>query len=460
MLDCKHVLEQETILDLGVASAALATGSPRAPLICEALREDAVVGSARVGTEPLVIGSGDGVGLRLTDPRVSRRHVELRRGEQGVHVADLGSKNGTFLGQARITDAIVTPGASIRIGGTLLRIRSDLLVTLPPSERTRFGRLIGVSRAMRELFALLELAARSEATVLIQGESGTGKELAARELHDHSTRASRPFVIVDCSAIPRELAESTLFGHVKGAFTGAQSQRDGAFVAAHGGTIFLDEIGELPLELQAKLLRVLESRTVQAVGADVARTVDVRVVAATHRDLAAAVRAERFRFDLFYRLAVVQIHLPPLRERPDDVKALVTAFCEERGVAPRFDVPSFAALLQHDWPGNARELRNALERAWVYSGGRPASAEELRFDLGLSLATAPVARGAEPAPVVDTRLTYKEAKERYLAQFDASYLGSLFRECDGNISETARRAELTRRHTRALLRRAGLLDGD
>ncbi len=455
MLFSAHVnaLDRETALDVGVAATKLANESPRAPLTCEVI--SGATSSRRVTLRlgiPVEIGSDPACALVVDDPRVSRKHASIVRNGDGVRLIDTGSKNGTFVGATRVTDVLLGVGSSFRIGNSTLRLSTERLVVLPPSTRTRFGRLIGTSAAIRELFALLELAAASNSTVLIQGESGTGKELAARELHDHSSRAGGPFVVVDCASIPTGLAESALFGHTKGAFTGAVGQRDGAFVKADGGTLFLDEIGELPLDLQPRLLRALESRTVQAVGSDDTRAVDVRVVAATHRDLNQWVRDGRFRFDLYYRLAVVQVLMPALRERPEDTRALVEAFCEERGLAADWQAENAAPLLRYDWPGNVRELRNVLERAWVFAGSRPQPFASLSFQIG-EPSRPPVAGD------VDTALTYKDAKEKFLAHFDAVYLTRLFEECAGNISEAARRADLTRRHMRELLRRCGLVDG-
>jgi DNA-binding NtrC family response regulator len=305
---------------------------------------------------------------------------------------------------------------------------------------------------MRELFAVLELAAPTDATVLVEGESGTGKELAARAVHDHSTRASGPFVVVDCSAIPEALIDSHLFGHVRGAFTGADRERRGAFVEASGGTLFLDELGELPLAAQARLLRALEARTVQPVGADRTVEVDARVVAATHRDLPRMVGDKTFRFDLFYRLAVVHVALPPLRDRLEDLPELIAAFYATRGADPGpIDGDNLARLSQHAWPGNIRELRNVLERAWALSGPNLGfRALRLWVDTG---AAAPDAGG-----VVDTSLPFKEAKERWNDQFERRYLAVVFDTYGNNVTRAAEHAGINRRHFRELLYKHGLLE--
>jgi DNA-binding NtrC family response regulator len=332
-----------------------------------------------------------------------------------------------------------------------VRISAADQLLVPPSERERFGAMAGRSIAMRELFAVLELAAPSDATVLIEGESGTGKELAARAVHDHSARARGPFVVVDCSAIPEHLIDSHLFGHVRGAFTGAERDRKGAFVEATGGTLFLDELGELPLPAQARLLRALEAQTVQPVGADRPVSVDTRVVAATHRDLSRMVAAKEFRFDLFYRLAVVHVALPPVRERLEDLPALVAAFYKARNADPGpIDGENLERLRRHAWPGNVRELRNVLERAWALSGGT-VPFRDLR--LWVEVQAAPAMN-----EVVDTALPFKEAKERWNDHFERRYLAAVFQAQGGNITRAAEHAGINRRHFRELLYKHGLLD--
>jgi DNA-binding NtrC family response regulator len=343
---------------------------------------------------------------------------------------------------------VVPSGTLLRFGKVHVRIAAGEAPRVAPSERTRFGAMVGRSIAMRELFAVLELAAPTDATVLIEGESGTGKELAARALHDHSARANGPFVVVDCSAIAENLIDSHLFGHVRGAFTGAERDRKGAFVEASGGTLFLDELGELPPAAQAKLLRALEAQTVQPVGADRPVEVDTRVVAATHRDLARMVAAKQFRFDLFYRLAVVHVALPPLRDRLEDLPDLIVATTRGRDPGP-IDGDNLARLQQHAWPGNVRELRNVLERAWAMSGNVPFR--------GLKLWVETTA-AAEPAGTVETSLPFKEAKERWNDAFERRYLASVFETYQRNVTRAAEHAGINRRHFRELLYKHGLLD--
>jgi len=408
-----------------------------------------------IGARPVVVGAHRDCDLVLADPQVSRHHAELSATANGVRVRDLGSTNGTFWQGARVTEAVVASGAQLRFGNTSATVAAAEAPTVPPSRRHRFGGLVGRSLAMRELFAVLELTSPTEATILIEGESGTGKEVAARAIHDHSARAGVPLVVVDCSAISEQLIESHLFGHVKGAFTGASNERKGAFVEADGGTVFLDEIGELPLSAQTKLLRVLEAQTVQPVGSDRPVHVNTRVIAATHRDLSAMVDSKQFRFDLFYRLAVVHVHLPPLRERLDDLVPLVEHFYEGRGIDPGpIDGANLERLATHAWPGNVRELRNVLERAWALSGPRGSAFR----DLQLWMQTTPISRPASEETPIDTGLPFKDAKERWLDVFEERYLREVFEKNDGNITHAAQHAGINRRHFRTLLRKHGIID--
>src|SRR6185503_3513162 len=297
--------DRQTLLETGLASTRARGRTAVRSCICRVTLGDRVTAEVPLGARPIAVGAGRECDLVLEDPQVSRRHAELALAPEGIRVRDLGSTNGTFWQGSRLAEAVVPFGSQIRIGSASIRFLTVETPALAPSERRRFGGMVGSSLAMRELFAILELASPTDATVLLEGESGTGKEMAARALHDHSPRARVPLVVVDCSAVSESLIDSHLFGHVRGAFTGAEQNRKGAFVEATGGTVFLDEIGELPLSAQAKLLRVLEARTVQPVGSDRPVPIDARVVAATHRDLTRMVEEKTFRFDLFYRLAVV-----------------------------------------------------------------------------------------------------------------------------------------------------------
>ena len=405
-----------------------------------------------LGARPVVVGAHASCELVLDDPQVSRKHAELSVVPEGIRIKDLGSTNGTWYQGTKIGELVVLAGATVTFGATPVRIAASDAPSLPPSDRDHFGEMAGHSLAMRELFAVLEMVSPTDATVLIEGESGTGKELTARAIHEASPRAGGPFVVVDCSALAESLIDSHLFGHVKGAFTGAERDRKGAFVEASGGTLFLDELGELPLSAQAKLLRVLEAQTVQPVGADAPVKVNTRVVAATHRDLSKMVAAKAFRFDLFYRLAVVHVAIPPVRERLEDLPHLVATFYQRRkAVAGPIDGDNLERLRRHAWPGNVRELRNVLERAWALSGPG-AGFRELRLWLDTSAA------GPQLSEVVDTALPFKEAKERWNDQFERRYVAMVFAANHNNVTRAAEHAALSRRHFRELLYKHALVE--
>jgi DNA-binding NtrC family response regulator len=305
----------------------------------------------------------------LDDPFVSARHLRIEARGASWHVIDLGSRNGTFVGGARVSSAELPLGVPVTLGDAEVVLEARDAPEPPRAES--FEGMISRDPAMRQVFELVERVGPSDAPVTILGETGTGKELVARALHARSARKDGPFIPVNCSAIAETLIESELFGHEKGAFSGAERMRKGAFEEADRGTLFLDEIGELPLELQPKLLRVLELGEVKRVGASRPITVNVRIVAATHRDLRARVRAKRFREDLFYRLFVAPITIPPLRQRKGDVRALAEAFLARaapRGLALRFAPDAVAKLEAYDWPGNVRQLRNVVQRAVLFRG--------------------------------------------------------------------------------------------
>ncbi|MFO0756721.1 MAG: sigma 54-interacting transcriptional regulator [Byssovorax sp.] len=402
---------------------------------------------------PIVVGTGSACDLRLTDDLVSRRHVELFSEPSGVRVVDLGSRNGTFFGEARVREMQLARSAVISLGGTSLSIRlrgEPLDVALCP--RSRFGDAVGHSTAMRQVFALLERAATNQVTVLLEGDSGSGKDILATSLHQESARREGPFVVVDCGAIPRELIESELFGHEKGAFTGANAARVGAFEQADGGTLFLDEIGELPLDLQPKLLRVLESRSFRRVGSSRVMSVDVRVVAATNRRLREAVRLREFREDLFYRLAVVHVRVPSLAERREDVGPLAERFLRRAtGDAAAAVPPDLLRLLvAYDWPGNVRELRNVVERFATFERADPA----LLFQGGAAQPGSSVAR---PAPA---DLPYHEAKRRVLESFNRAILGDALARAGGSIPRAAELLGLPRQSVYRMLKETRGEDAD
>jgi transcriptional regulator with GAF, ATPase, and Fis domain len=316
---------------------------------------------------------------------------------------------------------------------------------------------------MREIFATLEKVAPSDLTVLITGETGTGKEMIARGIHTASPRAQKPFVVLDCGAIPKDLIESTLFGHEKGSFTGAVGQHHGCFEQAHGGTIFLDEIGELDVNLQPKLLRVLENRELKRVGGDRLIKIDVRVLAATNRDLRAMVNNSTFREDLYFRLSVIHVEMPPLRDRKDDIPTLGGVFLREIADRRKLDL-SFGAdavqmLTGHNWPGNVRELKNVIERAASLCDGPVLRRADLLFnrDGNAPRTRERAASGPDlPPPEIVPGLDFKEAKQRVVDVFEAAYLKALLERHDGNITRSAQEAGLTRYHLRELLKRHGL----
>ena len=451
-------LDRRTLIQTGLAmTSTRGRTAPRSYTLQVLGQEGEPQRPVALGARAIVVGAHASCDLVLEDPKVSRRHAEIAIVPDGIRIKDLGSTNGTWWQGTRVGELVVPAGASVRFGETPVRISAADAPSLPPSDRDHFGAMAGKSVAMRELFAVLEMAGPSDATILIEGESGTGKELAARAIHDASSRASGAFVVVDCSAIAETLIDSHLFGHVRGAFTGADKERKGAFVEASGGTLFLDELGELPLSAQAKLLRVLEAQTVQPVGADRPVQVDTRVVAATHRDLARMVATKLFRFDLFYRLAVVHVALPPMRERLEDLPHLIATFYQRRGSEPGpIDGDNLERMRRHAWPGNVRELRNVLERAWALSPR--AEFRELRLWLD------PGASAPASTEVVDTSLPFKDAKERWNDQFERRYVAMVFADNANNVTHAAEHAGLSRRHFRELLYKHGIVerpaDGD
>lgn len=405
----------------------------------------------------VIVGTDPECGLRLSDARVSRRHLSVQSAAEGIVVRDLGSTNGVRFEGSAITEARVSPGASLGVGRSFLRVHPRAVaVQIAPSRARRFGELVGESLSMREVFAVLELAAQREVTVLVEGETGTGKELVARALHEEGPRRRAPFVAVDCGALPESLLESELFGHVRGAFTGASHPRPGAFARAHGGTIFLDELGAISPTVQARLLRVLEAREVRPVGSDVPRAIDVRVVAASRHDLGAAVAEGSFRADLYYRLSVLQVTLPPLRARREDIAPIVSELLRHRGFE-RTEArgPSLDLLHGHDWPGNVRELRNVIDRAIALSPGA-LSFEALRVAPPGQASASVLTDGASPR----LDLSWADARSQALGAFERSYLVALMERHGKNLSAASRACSLDRKHLRELLRRHGLHPGD
>ncbi len=405
-------------------------------------------------TRPIVVGGGEGVDLRLTDTAVSGQHVQLEPRPDGVFVKDLGSTNGTLIGGARIESAIVESQAVIAIGRTMLSLTMSDEREEAIDGPTELEGLVGGSAVMRRLFGLIEKLAPSETPVLLLGETGTGKDGLARAIHQRSTRRKAPFVVVDCGAIAPQLVESELFGHARGAFSGAIADRPGAFVEAEGGTLFLDEIGELPLELQPRLLRALEARQVKRLGEDRPRAVDVRVIAATHRSLQAEVQAGRFRRDLYFRLAVAALRVPPLRERRDDIPQLVRALLVQLG-RESFELSGdlISRLSSYDWPGNVRELRNVVARAVV------SDEVSLEHVLNPAPASAPAAPALVPPPPA-LEVPFKEAKERIVERFTREYLTALEHKHGGNVTQMAKASGLARTYLHDLLAKHGMRGGE
>ncbi|MCC6877485.1 MAG: sigma-54-dependent Fis family transcriptional regulator [Sandaracinaceae bacterium] len=421
----------------------------------------------------VTIGAVDDNDLALTDDTVSRNHCRIFREGDQYMIADLGSTNGTFVDRVRVREAWLHENCTIMLGKTEIRFWPiDEKLRIVPSDRDRYGEMIGRDRKMREIYAILEKIAPTDATVVIEGETGTGKEVVARTIHQQSRRHDGPFIVFDCGAVPENLIESELFGHEKGSFTGAISTRQGVFELAHGGTVFLDELGELQLDLQPKLLRVLEQREVKRVGSGKPIRVDVRVVAATNRNLEEEVRAGRFREDLFYRLTVVRVLLPPLRERRDDIDPLARHFLASGSFNRDFDgrpkVTGFAPevvdrLRLYDWPGNVRELHNVVERAVSFADGKLVQLADLpdhiahpRGDLlgGETHVGIPLPDAPKPAIVVGA--TFKDAKEQWVSSFESDYIAHLLKKNNGNISHAAREADIDRKYFRKLMKKYGI----
>jgi DNA-binding NtrC family response regulator len=401
----------------------------------------------RIDVDPVVVGRDEGAAIRLSDPEVSAMHCELRAVNEGILVRDLGSTNGTFAGPLRIREALITAPTEIVVGRSTVHIEPSGAQKVDVGYSDRFGPLAGRSPKMRRVFSVLERIAGTPLSVLILGETGTGKELVARAIHDASSRKNKPFVVVDCGSIPPTLAESLLFGHEKGSFTGATERRTGALADADGGTLFLDELGELPIDLQPKLLRALSERQVKRVGGSNFEPIDVRILAATRRDLSAEMNAGRFRSDLYFRIAQVRVELPPLRERVADIPLLIEDVCT------RVDKKQHAGsviswveqrMATHDWPGNVRELVNVASVAATLAD-TPGAIDDV-----LTLAREP---GEVPRQPVTA---FSEAKRTALLAFEREYFTNLAAGARGNVSEMARQSGMERHHIRAYLRKYGI----
>ncbi len=400
----------------------------------------------RLRSGSCVIGAGSDANVILTDPTVSRRHVELTLAPEGVLVVDLGSRNGTFYRGQRVERMSLALGSRLRVGAAEITLEADRdsLTARGPEGPTEYRGLVGASPVMRKLFATLTRLEGSLVNLLVQGESGVGKELVARALHQGSSLADRPFVAINCGALPRDLVASELFGHKRGAFTGALEARSGAFEQADGGTLFLDEVGELPLDVQPVLLRALESGEIRSVGDDAVKRVKVRVIAATNRQLSDDIGSGRFREDLYFRLAVVTLDVPPLRDRPEDVALLAERFAVAEGM-PALPEDVLAELASRPWAGNVRELKNAVQ-AFAALGDLP----EGRAGLGEEELDRALRK------VVDAARPYTEQKDELGARFTRIYLELVMKRAGGNQTEAARIAGLDRGYLGRLLAKHGV----
>jgi len=413
-----------------------------------------------------VIGTGQGADLRLTDTLVSRRHVEIHCEDRSVRLVDRHSRNGPFFHGARFAHLPVTDPAETVVGGktTRIAIRVDKDAAIVPfSKRTTFGHAIAQSEAMRHVFRVLETAAaKDNITVLLEGDSGTGKEVLAEAIHHESPRRDGPFVIVDCGSIAPNLIESELFGHERGAFTGAIATHQGAFERAHGGTIFLDELGELPLDAQPKLLRALESRSIRRVGGKQTISFDVRVVAATNRRLKEAVRCKEFREDLFYRLAVVHVVVPRLADRRDDILPLAEKFLRQSDASAELPEDLKRLLAAYDWPGNVRELRNVIDRFATFRENDP------RMLFGRTSEPGP---GPGPGPSSTTsanvfdlerlaQLPYVDAKRLLLDAYHRTIVKRVVDESGGVVPKAAERLSMSRTNLYRVLQEIGAASDD
>lgn len=420
------------------------------------------------------IGSLEGSDLFFPHPMVSRQHAYIEVDERGYRLVDTQSKNGVYINQTRIINAFLADGDVIQIGAIKLLFREikETSKSLSLWAENTFGELYGQSIIMRELFALLHRISQSDINLLVEGESGTGKELAARAIHHYSDRVSHPFIVFDCSSVPPNLIESELFGHKKGSFTGATENRAGAFLGAHGGILFLDEIGELPLELQPKLLRALERNEVKPVGSDHYISVDVRVICATHRKLSEEVDKNRFRLDLFYRLAIMKVQMPALRDHRDDIPGLVDQLITQLSSERReVSYQTMSLLMQHEWRGNVRELKNYVQRALILS-----SPQQKKLDTKFIVphqinpqnptdVTKPDQQTQSDVSLnfsiqLDLTQNFKDVKSNLIDRFERVYWRALMDKYTNNISAAARIAGIHRKSAEYIIKKLGLRNGD
>ena len=447
------------------------------------------------------IGSSDDNNLVVQSETVASHHAQIIQEDDAYVIRDLDSATGTYVNQVRIKEAYLAPGCLMRFGSEDFIFQPlDADVAVVPSNEAKFGDIIGGNVKMREIYGILEKIAPTNATVVIEGETGTGKEVVAHTLHKMSLRSKKPFVVFDCGAVPESLIESELFGHEKGSFTGAIMTRQGLFELAQGGTIFLDELGELSLELQPKLLRVLENREVRRVGAAKAIPVDVRVIAATNRKLEEEVKCNHFREDLFYRLSVVRIFLPPLRDRIDDLPLLVKHFLKNSSFnrdrnsnlkLRSISCSALKAMQNYRWPGNVRELVNVVERACSLSDSDCIELCDLPehvarcAELEATVASEPSVSSSVPASGTEsesvtlpvqtvsqeavssasvpelqvsafTDKTFKDAKEAWLSSFEGDYIRAVLERNNYNISQASRESDIDRKYFRKLMKKYGI----
>jgi transcriptional regulator with GAF, ATPase, and Fis domain len=447
-----NLREQTLVLSHDADSGTLRVRKTKLLIVSGALQGREFV----LNKEQFTIGSGEHNDLALHDSTISKHHCEITVDGEGYRIRDQESTNGTIVQGVKISSAYLSPGAEIQLGKTRI-VFCPLLESsdIPLSRNENFGGMIGRSMTMRRVFYLAETYAPTEATIMITGETGTGKEILAEEIHRHSLRKEKPYIVIDCAAMAKDLIESELFGHVKGAFTSANADREGAFELADGGTVFLDEIGDLSPELQPKLLRVLEKREIRRVGENRIRKIDVRIICATNRMLATEVNEGRFREDLYYRLSVVQMELPPLRRRRDDIALLVKKFLVDlHGPNALEAIADFDrtmdVLKRHEWPGNVRELRNLIEAAF-YSEARPIN---LSTFLSLDRLRGGSKREAEPTFSADK--PFKDAKNELIEGFERAYIQDLLTRNRTNVSRSARDAGIERAYLQRLIKKYGL----
>ncbi len=408
------------------------------------------------------IGKRENNDLVLMDKTVSRNHFEIEYQSDSFLLKDLGSTNGTYLNGSRVKEAYLSPGDLIKVGSTTIEFMAyDEKIKIAPSENNEFGLMVGKSRKMRQIFSILEKISPTQATVIIEGETGTGKDLVARAIHSNSPRKDKPFIVFDCSSVAPNLIESELFGHEKGAFTGAIKARRGAFESANGGTIFLDEIGELTLDLQPKLLRALEQREIRRVGSNSPVKIDVRVCCATNKNLRREITEGNFRQDLYYRLSVVKVSLPTLNDRAEDIPLIIERLLsagdfnrdhDGKLTVTRVEDDAIKMLSRYEWPGNVRELSNVLQRAVSFADSQTISKSSLEFIFS------EIEQGEDKTErmVVDSDLPFKDAKQLIVESFEKEYLSNLVERNNNNLSKASREAKIDRKHLRNLLKKYGI----